>query len=40
MLDIAAQADDIDTFSAALDLTSAELDRLEHFFETAELNFQ
>ncbi len=39
MLDIAAQADDVDTFSAALDLTSAELDRLELFFETPELKF-
>jgi hypothetical protein len=38
MLDIAAEANDIDTFGAALDLASAELDRLEFFFDSPELS--
>lgn len=36
MLDIAADTQDIDTFSAALDLASVELDRLELFFDSPE----
>lgn len=38
MLDIAADTHDIDTFSAALDLASVELDRLELFFDSPELS--
>jgi hypothetical protein len=38
MLDIASETKDIDTFGAALDLASAELDRLEFFFDSPELS--
>ncbi|MDX8127454.1 hypothetical protein QLH52_09185 [Methylomonas sp. OY6] len=37
MLDIAAQADDVQTFDAALELANCELDRLELFFDTCDL---
>lgn len=38
VLDIASETNDIDTFGAALDLASAELDRLEFFFDSPELS--
>lgn len=37
MLDIATHANDCQTFSAALELASGELDRLEMYFDTGEL---
>lgn len=40
MLDIAAQADDIQTFDAALELANGELDRLELFFDTCDLSLK
>ncbi|OQW69778.1 MAG: hypothetical protein BVN35_18840 [Proteobacteria bacterium ST_bin11] len=37
MLDIAAHADDFQTFDAALELANCELDRLELFFDSYDL---
>ncbi len=37
MLDIAAHADDFQTFDAALEMANSELDRLELFFDTCDL---
>lgn len=37
MLDIAAQASDVQTFEAALELANGELDRLELFFDSYQL---
>ncbi|WP_020481431.1 hypothetical protein [Methylomonas sp. MK1] len=37
MLDIASNADDFQTFDAALEMANSELDRLELFFDTCDL---